>query len=155
MYLVDHPEVIANIRGLPGRIEALAVGLDREAATRQPHADEWSVLEVCCHLRDFGEYSVLRITRLATEDEPVLAPYDEVALAIERNYRGDELSRVLPPLRSHWTALADLLASLPEAAWKRAGSHPERADVTIASEARRYANHARMHFEQIEAALQR
>lgn len=150
---MDHAEIMATIRPLSDRIEPLVEGLSREDAGRRPSSDEWSVLEVCCHLRDSGEISVQRIERLANEDEPTLEPYDEVALAIERNYRGDELSRVLPPIREAWTALADLLASLGEAAWARQGEHPERGDITIESEAQRYAEHASMHLEQIEAAL--
>ena len=152
---MDRTEVIATIRALSGRIEPLVGDLDRADAAARPNVDAWSVLEICCHLRDAGEISVQRIERLASEDNPVLEPYDEVALAIERNYSGDELSRVLPTLRSAWTRLADLLASLLEGAWERAGSHPERGDITIESEARRYAEHAKMHLEQIEAALQR
>jgi hypothetical protein len=152
---LDNAEIIATISALPGRIEALVAGLSREDAGRRPSDAGWSVLEVCCHLRDAGEYSLLRIRRLANEDGPVLEPYDEVALAIERNYRGDELSRVLPPLREAWTELAELLASLPEAAWARSGTHPERGRLTLESEARRYAEHASMHLAQLEAALQR
>ena len=151
--ITDHAEIVSTIRALPGRIEPLVAGRTREDIAQRPSQDEWSALEVCCHLRDSGEISVQRIDRLATEDETVLEPYDEGALALERKYREDDLGRVLQALRSAWSGLADLLASLPESAWQRAGAHPERGAVSIDSEARRYADHARLHLQQIEAVL--
>ncbi len=111
------------------------------------------MIEICCHLRDSGEISTLRIQRLATEDTPTLDPYDEQALAIERHYQDDDLGRVLPAMRSAWNGLGETLADLPPEAWQRAGHHPERGTVTIASEALRYAEHAREHTEQMKMML--
>ena len=150
---MERDEIIATIRSLPDEIERLLNGLSDTQLRRRENGDAWSVIEVCCHLRDAGEQSVLRISRLAHEDSPVLEPYDEQQLAIERNYRQDDIARVLPAIRAVWTALAETLERLPPEAWLRAGSHPERGALTLASEAERYANHTRIHIDQVRSLL--
>jgi hypothetical protein len=146
-------QLLSAIRSLPGDIERLADGLADDLLRRRCSPGDWSMIEICCHLRDSGEISTLRIQRLATEDTPTLDPYDEQALAIERHYQDDDLGRVLPAMRSAWNGLGETLADLPPEAWQRAGHHPERGTVTIASEALRYAEHAREHTEQMKMML--
>lgn len=146
-------QLISAIRSLPGDIERLVEGLSDDLLRRRHSPRDWSVIEICCHLRDSGEISALRIQRLGTEDEPTLDRYDEQALAVERRYQDDDLGRVLPAVRSAWSGLAETLAGLSPEAWQRAGHHPERGTVTVASEALRYAEHAREHTEQMKMML--
>lgn len=152
---MERREIIATVRSLPDNVEPLTTGLSSEQLRWRASPDEWSIIEVCCHLRDAGEISTLRITRLASEDDPTIEAYDEQALAHEPNYHGDEIDRVRPALRAAWSGLAETLQRLPPEAWERAGRHPERGALTLASEAQRYAEHARTHLEQLGTLCQR
>ena len=152
---MKHSEILATMRSLPDELERLVQGLSGDELGWRPSPQDWSIIEIGCHLRDDGEISTLRIQRLATEDGPTIEPYNEEELASTRNYRGDEMHRVLPAVRSAWTGLAGTLERLPPDAWQRVGHHPERGRVTIASEALQYAEHARQHVGQINAILER
>jgi len=152
---MERAEIISTVRSLPDNVEPLIIGLSSEQLRWRASPDEWSIIEVCCHVRDAGEISTLRITRLATEDDPTIEGYDEQALARERDYLGDDIARVRPALRTAWSGLAETLERLPPEAWQRAGRHPERGALTLAIEAQRYAEHARTHLEQLRTLCQR
>ncbi len=150
---MDRSDILAALRALPGEVDALTGDLGDEQLRWRPSEDEWSVLEVCCHLRDSAEIEGLRIRRLVQEDGPTLEPYDQEALARDRNYRGDDIGRVRTAVRAFWGGLAYQLESLSDEDWQRGGSHPEQGRVTVAFRAQRMAQHAREHTEQMRAAL--
>lgn len=113
------------------------------------------VLEVCCHLRDDSEIEGLRVRRLVEEENPTLEPYDQEALAIERDYLGDEMRRVRTAVRAFWGGLAYQLEGLTDEQWERGGLHPEVGRVTVRSSAEGAAEHAREHVAQIRALRER
>ena len=160
---MDRNEILATLRALPDEIDGLTAGLSDEQLRRRPSAPtggrpdeiEWSVLEVCCHLRDSAEIEGLRIRRLVQEDDPTLEPYDQEALARDRNYQGDDIGRVRTAVRAFWGGLAYQLEGLSEADWQRAGTHPEQGPVTVAFRAQRMAEHAREHLAQMRGVRER
>ena len=149
---MDREEIIATIRSLPNEMEPLLDGLSDDKLRRRPSAQEWSVLEVLCHLRDSAEIEGLRVRRLVEEENPTLEPYDQEALARDRDYQGDDSLRVRTAVRAFWGGLAYQLERLSEAQWQRAGTHPEQGRVTVGSRAERMAQHAQEHTEQMRAA---
>src|SRR3990170_2694517 len=134
---MDRADIVAALRALPDQVEELLRGLSDDQLRRRPAPSEWSLLELCCHLRDAAEIEGLRIRRLVEEDEPSIEPYDQEALARERNYQGDDPRRALTALRAFWGGLAYQLERLSEAQWQRAGIHPEQGRVTVATRAER------------------
>ena len=150
MRLVDRSEIIEALRALPDQIDQLTRDLsDDDLRRRTP--DGWSILEVCCHLRDSAQEEGLRVRRLVEEDKPTLEPYDQEAWAIERDYRGDDIGRVRTAVRAFWGGLAYQLEGLSNEQWQRAGLHPEIGPVTVRSRAELEVEHAREHIAQIEA----
>jgi len=148
---VGRSQIIAALRALPDELEALCEGLSDEELRQRPSEGEWSILEICCHLRDSAEIEGLRIRCLVEEEEPALEPYDQEALARERNYEGDDPHRVGIALRAFWGGLAYQLEGLSEEEWERGGTHPEVGPVTVRSRAELEVEHARAHLEQITA----
>ncbi len=150
---MNRDEIIATLRGLPDEIDALTAGLSDEQMRSRPSPDEWSVLEVCCHLRDSAEIEGMRIRRLVEEENPTLEPYDQEALARDRDYQGDDPRRVRTAVRAFWGGLAYQLERLSGQEWQRAGTHPEQGRVNVASRGQRMAEHAREHLSQLRVAL--
>jgi hypothetical protein len=74
---MDRSEVTDYLRRVPNLIEEAVQGLSDEDLRRRPSRDGWSILEICCHLRDYAEEEGTRIRRLVEEDGPTLEPYDE------------------------------------------------------------------------------
>ncbi len=151
---MDRSEVTSYLRQVPDLIDEAIEGLSDDELRRRPSPDEWSTLEVCCHLRDSAEEEGLRVRRLVEEDGPTLEPYDQEARAIERNYQGEDMRRLRIALRAFWGGLAYQLEGLSDEQWERGGTHPERGAVTVRSRAELEVEHARTHMEQIRAVRQ-
>jgi hypothetical protein len=142
---------IDTLRAVPGQIEELAQGLSEDALRWRPSPKEWSIVEVCCHLRDSLEIDGERIRLLLSEDNPLLRGYDQEALARERNYQDESMPLVLTALRAFSGGLAYLLENLGEEEWQRTGRHEERGPMSITQYAQLVADHVRVHLEQIRA----
>lgn len=152
---MNREEIAAYLRQVPDLIEEATRGLSDDKLRRRPSPDEWSILEVCCHLRDAADFEGQRIRRLVEEDKPTLEPYDQAILAEERNYQGDDPHRVDIALRAFWGGLAYQIEGLSDEEWERGGTHPETGPVTVRSRADAEVEHARLHLEQIKAIRER
>ena len=150
---MDRAEVTAYLREVPDLIDEILQGLSDDELRRRPSPDEWSILEVCCHLRDSAEEEGLRVRRLVEEDGPTLEPYDQEARAIERDYRGEDLGRLRTGLRAFWGGLAYQLEGLSDQQWERGGTHPEIGAISVRSRAELEVEHAREHLDQLRAVL--
>ena len=131
-------ELLKTLRATPIVAEAL-VGAFPDAARlrRRPAEGEWSAVEVVAHLADTEAHAVARVRRIANEDEPVLEPFDQAALAVERRYLDLDVEgelRRLADLRAEHVAL---LEGLDDAGWTRTGIHGEHGRMTI----ERYETH--------------
>jgi len=159
---MNRQQIIDALRALPSQVEELAEGLSEDAVRWRPAPGEWSITEVCCHLRDFSEIGGERISRMLNEDEPFLPSYDQEAMARERNYQNERMPQALAALRAFSGGLAYLLESLSEEQWQRtgrpegplAGMRPGESGpglISIAQYAQLLADHGREHLKQIKA----
>jgi hypothetical protein len=139
------------LRAVPGQIEEFVQGLSEDALRWRPSPKEWSIKEVCCHLRDSFEVDGERIRLMLSEDDPLLRGYDQEALARDRDYQSESMPLVLTALRAFSGGLAYLLENLGEEQWQRTGRHEERGPTSIAQYAQLLGDHARQHLEQIRA----
>ena len=144
-------QIIDALRALPNQIEELVLGLSEDALRWRPSPGEWSIKEVCCHLRDSSEIDGERIRLMLSEDDPLLPSYDQEALARERDYQNESMPLVLTAVRAFSGGLAYLLEKLDEGEWQRRGRHQERGPISIAQYAQLLADHARGHLAQIRA----
>ena len=144
-------EIVDALRALPSQIEELVQGLPEDSLRWRPSPREWSIKEVCCHLRDFSEIGGERVRLMLSEDDPFLASPDQEALARERDYQSESMPLVLTALRAFSGGLAYLLENLGEEEWQRRGRHEERGPMSIAQYAQLLADHGREHLEQIKA----
>ena len=118
---MDRTEITAYLRQLPDLIEESLHGLSDDELRHRPSPDEWSALEVCCHLRDSAQEEGVRVRRLHTA------------------------------LRAFWGGLAYQLEGLSDEQWERGGTHPEIGPVTVRSRAEDEVEHAQAHLEQLRA----
>ncbi len=147
---MDRAQVTDYLRQVPDLIDEAIQGLSDDELRHRPSPDDWSALEICCHLRDAAQEEGVRVRRLVEEEGPALEPYDQEVWARERNYQGDDIRRVRTALRAFWGGLAYLLEGLTDEQWERAGTHPEWGAVTVRSRAEREVEHAQAHLEQLK-----
>ena len=151
MPVVDEGEIISHLRAAPDEVEAVCRGLSDEQLRRRPATGEWSLLEVCCHLRDAATEEGVRVRRMVEEDNPTLEPYDQEARAAERRYAEDDPHRVLMSLRAFCSGLAYQLEHLTAGQWDRPGFHPETGPTSPRQRSERQVAHVRDHLEQMRA----
>src|SRR5215467_3458868 len=96
---MDNPAV-RELGRLPARVEALIGGHPEKELRRRPGPDEWSAKEIACHLRDSARIYHERLFLAATHDHPLLAGYDEAALARDSDYQHADTAAILPTMRS-------------------------------------------------------
>jgi len=144
-------EIIDALRALPGQVEELVQNLSEDALRWRPSPQEWSIKEVCCHLRDFSEIGGERVHRMLNEDDPFLPSPDQEAMARERDYQNEGMPLVLTATRAFSGGLAYLLENLSEEEWQRTGRHEEWGAISVAQLAQLQTEHAREHLEQIKA----
>lgn len=147
--MMDRSEIAAYIRGVPDEVAHLFRGLSEEEVRRRPAQDEWSLLELACHLRDSAIEEGLRARRMVEEDNPTLEPYDPDRRAVERDYAAEDPARALTAVRAYLTGYAYQLERFTDEEWERAGVHPERGPVTVLSRAEEEVEHIRDHLEQM------
>ncbi len=152
--VMDRAEVTTYLRTVPDVIEEVLQGLSDHDFRCRPSPDEWSILEVCCHLRDYAQIEGQRVRRLVEEDEPALEGWDEQELARERQYAEDDPHRVRTALCAFWGGLAYQLEGLTDEQWERGGTHPEIGRVSVRSRADRQVKHARTHLKQLREIRQ-
>jgi len=146
----DHRAILLRIRAVPAALHEALAPVRAGAHDRPPRPGEWSVREALIHTRNsvmmvYG----LRIRRLVYETDPVFADYDEAAFRredLERREPIDDIVRMI--VREH-EQIAALLEGVPDDRWARQGRHPQLGPMSIELLARRTAEHAVEHIQQI------
>jgi hypothetical protein len=133
----------------------LLQNVSQERAGSARGGDEnWSVVEVVCHLRDAEERNLERIRLMRSQANPLLAGYDQEQWAIERNYAAARLEHALAAfLKFRATTLNELLALSPQE-WERPGQHSETGSITIINYVQHLVSHDAVHLAQIARQLQ-
>jgi len=148
---MSRQEIVDTLRALPDQVEALVRDLDEKALRRRPAPDQWSIKEVCAHLRDSLEIDGERIRRMVEEGDPAIPGYDQEALARERDYQNAGMPLILTALRAFSGGNAYALEGLSEEQWRRGGHHQERGPINVGGYAEQQAEHVRAHLEQLRS----
>jgi len=145
--------LVVELGLMPERVTALLDGRDQAALLRRPAADAWSAKEVACHLRDAARIYHERLARTVSEERPLLAGYDEAALARESRYQESDSATILPALRDWRGRTVALLAPLPADAWQRIAVHAESGDMNLVQLAAHMVEHEREHLRDLQRLL--
>jgi len=147
-------DLLDAFKAAPDVYKALLEGCTQEQARAAKGGDEnWSVVEVVCHLRDAEERGLERMRALRDDDNPFVAGYDQDEWARERNYAGADLREAFDAfLRFRATHLAELAALTPEQ-WERPGMHQKQGEINIWSHTLHLVAHDTSHAAQIARQL--
>jgi hypothetical protein len=118
---------------------------------RQALIDQYraGVEEVVHHLADSESTSAIRLRKLLTEEHPVIQGYDQEAWAVRLRYNERDHAAALDAFRSARMTTAQLLESMSDADWHRAGWHSESGLYPAETWLAIYAVHAHNHAAQI------
>ena len=91
-----YKELVRSLEDTPRRIKQLVSDLGESKLRERSREKTWSVVEHICHLRDIEkEGYAVRITKLLTEDQPLLEDIDGDKLAVERAYINQDFQSAL------------------------------------------------------------
>ena len=147
-------ETVDSYRVAPDIYRALLAGCTQEQAQAARGGDEdWSVVEVMCHMRDAEEVALNRMRAMRDQDNPSIAGYDQEGWAVARNYAASDLREALDAFVALRAQHVSELEALAKEDWDRTGEHSEYGSITIMSHALHMANHDVAHAAQLARQL--
>ncbi|WP_165227362.1 DinB family protein [Aquisphaera insulae] len=150
-----HADQIEAFLSGPVQVRRLVADMSRDQIEARPVPGRWSTLEVVCHLTDSDQAWCHRMKRVIAEHLPLLIGYDETRFTAAMRYHDRKLEPELALMEAMRRQMGDILRSLPEEAWSRAGVHNERGLVTLEEmvglETEHVAHHVRFLVEKRQA----
>lgn len=123
---------------------------------RQPAADEWSLTQVVCHLRDVErEVHQPRFAALIARENAFIAGATPDEWALPRNYQAQDGPTALADFLAARSETVAMLQSLTPALWSRQGRHAFFGPTSLHELLSLVVRHDEAHGEQIAALLRR
>ena len=147
-------DMLDAFQAAPNVLRNLLENVSQEQAQSAKGGDEdWSIVEVICHLRDAEEFALNRNKMMRDEDNPNIIPYDQEQLAVDRHYAEQDLRRVLSDFIHLRQEHVTFLENLSEEDWHRPGQHPEAGRIEIFDHTLHMVCHDAIHCAQIARQL--
>lgn len=149
-------EWIGEIEALPKQLKDCVANLTEEQLDTPYRPEGWTVRQVIHHIADSHMNSYIRFKWTATEDNPTIKAYDQVAWGDlpDSKTAPVELSlAIIEGLHLRWVTL---LKTYTEADWKRTMFHPEsKKTIPMDVNLPMYGWHGKHHIAHIEALKKR
>ena len=153
MYDLQH-DLLDAFKATPDTLNGLLNPIDTAQARSATGGDEnWSVVEVICHLRDAEEFFIKRYQSMRDQDNPVIVGYDQEALLRERVYKNAVFRATLANFNAFRQQTISELSRLTPEQWQRQGQHTELGQITIFAQAIHHVAHDAIHGAQIARQL--
>jgi hypothetical protein len=153
MYDLQH-DLLDALKATPETLKGLLGGITNQQARSASGGDEnWSVVEVVCHLRDAEEFFLKRMQAMRDQDDPFIIGFDQAALARERNYKAADLQSALKGFYTLREQVVAEFSKLTPDQWQRTGQHTELGQITIFAQAVHHSAHDAIHCAQIARQL--
>jgi hypothetical protein len=126
--------------------------LPEDYMDRSPAAGGWTPRMIAHHVADAELTGGVRLRRLLAEETPRIESYDQEVYSGRLHYeRPLAASKAL--IAAVTESNAELLESLSEEEWTRAGVHEESGTYTLETWLGIYAEHSHAHAEQVARVL--
>ena len=149
-------DLLGAYQATPETLQALLRNyLDEQGPVTSDREEEWSVVEVICHLRDTEEASLKRTRLMRDQYNPELSARDPAKLAIELNYASTPMETALSAFLKFRSDHIRELTALRGDQWERVGQHPSAGQITIRGQIAHLVAHDAIHVAQISRQLGR
>ena len=139
---------IAEIAECPPAISKAVEGLTNQQMDTPYRDGGWTPRQVVHHLADSHANAYMRFRHTVAEEHPTIKTYDQDVWAAwpDSKLPVDCSLKLIDGLHERW---ASFLSNLPEDAWSRKASHPERGDISLDDFLEIYSAHGIKHVKQI------
>jgi hypothetical protein len=146
-------ESIERLEAMPEFLEAALDAVAGDDLLARPGAEEFSLVEHACHLRDLElEGYLVRVRRMLAEDCPALQPFDGAAVAAARDYLRQDARAAARDFGRARHEVAALLAPLQAHDLRREATFGERR-ICLGDLVAMMVEHDRGHREEIERLM--
>ncbi len=147
--------MMAIMRSTPAALDSLCRNLSKNQWTKRPQPGEWSLTEICCHLRDVEEeVNLPRLEAVLSNNNPFLAGKDTDPWAEERGYATQDGKAALHRFIDSRQRLLQNLAALAKEDWQRPARHAIFGPTRLAELTNFICGHDRLHIQQVHKVLQ-
>lgn len=157
--MVDPATLLAGARAelarLPRILDALLEGIDAATWRDRPAADEWSPIEIVCHLRDEEAEDFGARLRVVVDGGTTFAPIDPARWVDERAYRDVDPGTALGAFRERRGATLAFLTAVSSERLRQAVPHPRLGTLSGMDLLAAWVTHDRLHLGQLAATLAR
>ena len=148
-------DIIDELGSMPLVLEDELKRLTDSELRQRPSADDFSLLEQVCHLRDIEvEGYARRLHLMLAEDRPTLHDLDGTTLAKVRDYNAQAFLPALGAFQAARHANLLRLERMREADLLRRGYLEKVGDITVGKLLEMWVAHDREHLKEIEALLE-
>jgi hypothetical protein len=145
-------EILEALERTPDLLLTAIHGLSDSSIRNKPHADEFSVLENICHLRDLEvEGYTIRIDRILQEENPTLLDFDGGKIAAERDYNNEDVSAALSAFKTARTRNVTRLSGLDSSQLNRNAFLEGVGKITLSDLASMMREHDTGHLQDLPA----
>jgi hypothetical protein len=142
--------LLAILRSTPAALTSLLEPLAAEKLAARLSADEWSVTEILCHMRDVErEVDQPRIQKILSEDEPFIPAELPDDWAKTREYHKQDGLSALREFTVARVQTLEMLAQVAPAQWSRKARHAIFGPTSLQEMVGFNAEHDRLHIQQI------
>ena len=150
----EREELLEAYRATPVTLPVLVREISDELLRNSGSgSEEWSIIEVICHLRDAEERALARVRQISQEDRPLLEAYDPAELARTARYREQMLEPALTAFIDARAKHTALLESAGEPLWSRIGIHEEVGEISVQQLTAHMTGHDAIHLAQISRRI--
>lgn len=151
----ERAELIARYSDGYRQVAGALKDITTEEMDFSPAPGKWTCREIVHHLADSEMMSAIRLRKLLVEENSQIQAYDQEEFARELRYGERAIEPALLALQAARATTAQLLESMSEADWQRAGKHSESGPYSVETWLQIYAAHAHNHAGQIRRNRQR
>ncbi len=151
----EPPTILNILKSTPAALSTIGFPLVASEWSQRPSADEWSLTEITCHLRDVErEVNLERLRLVQQESNPFIAGQDTDAWANERQYRTQNGPQALTEFIRARIDLISILNTFREGDWDRITRHAIFGPTPVRELISFIAAHDRTHLQQAKQTLQ-
>lgn len=150
----DREGILSVLKSTPAALENFVCYQDPGIWKERPIPDQWSIMEILCHMRDVdADVNLPRFQNLATAVNPFIPGVDSDRWAIERNYNTQDESTVYDTLCKSRAELLAILTGYTSEDWQQTVRHSIFGSTTRLELASFIAMHDRTHIQQLHKTL--
>ena len=144
-YFLEH-----GYSSMPALLENALKGVAQAELDKRPDPERFTLREVICHLADWEPIWLERMTRIVSEDKPVLPGYDEGEMVMTNDYAHQDANLQLKRFRAGRHATLTFLQGRSDSDWNRVGVREEVGEMTLWMLSAMILGHDLYHLKQIQ-----